>query len=126
MSGVRDRNVVLEVLEAMRDRDQGILLNSVVAFLYVAENEGIGVKELAYLCRLNEATTSRCVRALASADAPGALPPALGLVSLSQNPRDARGRSISLTDEGRILCARIDAAIARAVPISNAVSEDTR
>lgn len=121
MSEVRERNVVLEVLEAFRDRDQGILLNSIVAFLYVAENEGIGVKELAYLCRLNEATASRSVRALAAADAPGALPPALGLVVLSQNPRDARGRLISLTEEGRVLCASIDAAIGGAVTISGAL-----
>jgi DNA-binding MarR family transcriptional regulator len=114
----RERNVVLEVLETLRDRDAGILLNSVIAFLYVAENEGIAVKDLAYLCRLNEATTSRAVRALAASNAPGALPPSLGLVVLVQNPRDARGRLIYLTDEGRALCRQIDTAILRAVTIA--------
>lgn len=113
----RQRNAVLESLEAFRARDPTILLNSVVAFLYVAENEGLGVKELAYLCQLNEATTSRAIRALAAPEAPGALPPSLGLVVLLQNPRDARGRLIFLTDEGRALRRRIDAAIGQGVVI---------
>jgi len=114
----RERNAVLDVIEAFRDRDSTILLNSVVAFFYVAENEGIAVKELAYLCRLNEATMSRAVRALASPDAPGALPPSLGLVGMVQNPRDARGRLIYLTDEGRALSQSIDAAIRRGATIA--------
>jgi DNA-binding MarR family transcriptional regulator len=113
----RQRNAVLESLEAFRARDPTILLNSVVAFLYAAENEGLGVKELAYLCHLNEATTSRAIRALAAPDAPGALPPSLGLVVLLQNPRDARGRLIFLTDEGRALRRRIDGAIGQGVAI---------
>lgn len=113
----RQRNAVLEAIEAFRARDPTILLNSVVAFLYAAENEGLGVKELAYLCQLNEATTSRAIRALAAPEAPGALPPSLGLVVLLQNPRDARGRLIFLTEEGRTLRRRIDTAIGQGVAI---------
>lgn len=119
MSVQRDCNVVLETLEAFRDLDAGILLNSVIAFLYVAENEGISVRELAHKCRLNEATMSRAVRALAPAGEPAALPPTLGLVTLAVSPRDARARLISLTDKGRDLCASIDAAIGRAKPVKS-------
>jgi DNA-binding MarR family transcriptional regulator len=118
--GQRQRNAVLEAVEAFRDREPTILLNSMLAFLYVSENEGLGVKELAYLCQLNEATTSRAIRALASPEAPGALPPALGLVVLLQNPRDARGRLIFLTDAGRELCERIDSGIVTGVSIREA------
>jgi DNA-binding MarR family transcriptional regulator len=114
----RDRNAVLEGLELLRDRDAGLLLNSVIAFLYVAENEGIAVKDLAYLCRLNEATTSRAVRALTAPGARGALLPSLSLVVLVQNPQDARSRLIYLTDEGRVVRREIDAAITRGVTMA--------
>lgn len=111
VSASQDRSAVLDVLEAFRDRSAGILLNSVIGFLYVAENEGISVRELAHKCRLNEATMSRAIRALAPPGETGALPPSLDLVTLAPSPRDARARLITLTEQGRALRDEINAAI---------------
>lgn len=112
---MRQRNTVLAALELFRDMHPGISVNSIVAFHYVAENEGLNGKELAQLCRLLEPTTSRSLRALASPGSPHALPPSLGLVDLYQG--DA-GRLIVLTEKGRKLRDQIDELIARGDRIS--------
>lgn len=114
MSGTRRRNTVLEVLEVFRSLDGTGRISTVLAFLYVCENEGLSVSELALACGFNKATASRSIRSLASKGTRGALPPALGLVSLTQ---EGRIRSLRLTPQGQALRDRIDAVIARAVPI---------
>lgn len=117
---LRRRNAVLETLELFRTLEPGLWVNSIVAYLYVCENEGINVRELAYACRLNVPTASRSVRALAPPDAESALAPALGLVELRPDPNDGRGRRLFLTEQGRALRDRIDGVIRAAVPIAEA------
>jgi DNA-binding MarR family transcriptional regulator len=112
----RRRIAVLDILDVFRGRGPGVSLNSVVAFLQASENEGVCMKELAFLCRLSDATASRCVRALAAPGTPGALAPALGLIELFQNPRDGRGRLVFLTEDGRALRDAIEAALGAAPP----------
>jgi len=108
---MRRRNTILAGLEAFRRRTPDLWINNVLTFLYVCENEGINIKELAQVSRLSEATASRSIRSFASPKSPGALKPALGLIELVENPDDGRGRLIYLTEEGRRLAAELDGLI---------------
>lgn len=114
----RRRNAVLETMERLRALGDGMTLNAMLVFMYVAENEGINVSELAQICRTTEATASRSARALAAPDSPAALPPALGLIELRQDPFDGRGRLLFLTAGGRRLRDSIDDAIRRGATIA--------
>ena len=109
----RRRNAVLDSMERLRAIGEGMTFNAMLVFMYVAENEGINVSELAQICRMTEATASRSARALAPPDAPGALPPSLGLIELRQDPFDGRGRLLFLTAAGRRLREKIDETIRR-------------
>ena len=88
-----------------------------LAFLYICENQGLNVSELADLCRTTCATASRTAHALARsqkrADG-GTTPP---LVDIRPNPKNPKGRVIFLTPAGSRLCDELDALIADATPI---------
>lgn len=114
----RLRNSCLQALEATRTFSREMTLRDILAFLYVAENEGINLKELAYACGFTHSTASRTARSLAEAGAQDALPPFLGLLEVRVSTADLRGRTLHLTSRGRSLCEALDTAIARAVPIS--------
>jgi DNA-binding MarR family transcriptional regulator len=113
----RQRNSCLQALEAARSLAAEVTLRDIITFLYVAENEGINLRELAYACGFTHSTASRASRSLASPGARDALPPALGLLDVRISTTDMRGRTLHLTDKGRDLRAAIDVAIASAVPI---------
>ena len=115
----RRRNTVLAALELFRELGLELRMSSALGFLYVCENEGLNIQELAYVCRFNKATASRSIRALAPPDSAGALYPALGLVELFPDPADTRGRLVFLTAKGQELRDRLDALIAEAVPIAH-------
>lgn len=115
--GQRRRNSVTEALELFRGTEAPATLNAFIAFLYVCENEGLNLKTLSHLCRMQLATGSRVIRALAEPDATGALPPFAGLVEVYQDPEDERGRLVFLTAEGRRLRDRIQGVIAAGAPI---------
>jgi DNA-binding MarR family transcriptional regulator len=83
----------------------------------VAENPGINMVELAEVCGITVPTASRVARALARADAEGSLPPHYGLLEISNNPRDPRGRVLRLSADGRRLCEQIEVIIAQGAPI---------
>ncbi len=114
----RRRNAVLDIMERLRGFGDGMTFNAMLVFMYVAENEGINVSELAQICRMTEATASRSARALASPDSPGALPPSVGLLELRPDPFDGRGRLLFLTAAGRKFRDRIDDTISRGVTIA--------
>lgn len=105
-------------MERLRALGDGMTFNAMLVFMYICENEGINVSELAQVCRMTEATASRSARALAAPGAPGALPPSLGLVELRQDPFDGRGRLLFLTAAGRKLRDAVDESIRAAVTIS--------
>jgi DNA-binding MarR family transcriptional regulator len=117
---VRRRNTVLAALELMRSSAPRLTVTELAVLLYVAENPGINIAELAMVARLNMATASRSARSLAGQDQPGALAPYAGLVELMDNPRDGRGRLLKLSPAGLALCAELDGIIEKANPISAA------
>lgn len=71
----RRRNTLLASLVLIRRLAPGITVSEILAFLYVAENPGVRVKELAALMETTAATASRASRALLRAEDPGVLPP---------------------------------------------------
>ncbi len=114
---MRPRNTLLEAVLALKACDPRISVNEIIAFLYVCENEGLSVQELAFVAELTQSTASRSLRSLGRPDSPWSQPPALGLVDAYLNPNDGRSHVIHLTDEGRALRDRLDGHIRRATPI---------
>lgn len=115
----RRRNSCLQALEDVRSVSSAISLRDIVAFLYVAENEGINLKELAQIGGFTDSTASRTARSMAAPGSRDALPPFLGLLELRPNPADQRGRVLHLTAEGRALRDRLDGTIIAAIPIAS-------
>ncbi len=109
----RRRSALTAGLERLRREHGFATLAEVVCFLYVAENEGLSVKQLAALAGTSLATASRTARAFAPAAMAGALPPARGLVEMRLHGADARERRLFLTPAGLALREALDAAIAR-------------
>jgi DNA-binding MarR family transcriptional regulator len=113
----RKRNSCLAAIEHMRRCCGDIRLNEAIAFLYVCENEGVNIRELAQLTRLTPSSASRTARRLASKDSPNALAPSLGLVDLRVQATDHRGRILTLTATGRRLQEELNRLIVAATPI---------
>lgn len=113
----RRRNSLLQALEYFRTLDAEIVVNDILVFLYVCENEGLNISELARLARLTEATASRRARALAGPDIAFPVAPSMGLVEMFQGA-DGRQRLIHLTDKGREAKAVIQSLIAAAWPLA--------
>jgi DNA-binding MarR family transcriptional regulator len=112
----RRRSACLAALERMRTWRKDVPLNDVVAFLYVCENEGVTLRELAALTRLDQSTASRTIARLANpGDLAGGAPPPL--VHARARDDDGRALALFLSDTGRSLRSDIDAIIARANPI---------
>jgi DNA-binding MarR family transcriptional regulator len=122
----RRRNSCLAAIEHMRRQHGDVRLTDAITFLYVCENEGINVRELAQLAGLTPSSASRTARRLAAREAPRALAPWLGLIELDQQATDARGRSLTLTSKGRQLRHEIDSLIKMAIPIIEIPKEGAR
>ncbi len=117
MTMPRRRNSLLQALEYFRTIDAEIVVNDILVFLYICENEGLNISELARLARLTEATASRRARALAGPDIPFPVAPSMGLVEMFQGS-DGRQRLIYLTDRGREARDRVETLIAAAIPLA--------
>ncbi|MFI4949411.1 MAG: MarR family winged helix-turn-helix transcriptional regulator [Caulobacterales bacterium] len=114
---MRPRDSLLEAILALKAMDARISVNEIVAFLYVCENEGLSVQELAQVAELTQSTASRSLRSLGRPGSDWAQAPALGLVDAFLNPADGRSHVVHLTDRGRQLRDRLDELIRRATPI---------
>ena len=121
----RRRDSVLEALEILRGAEPAISLTHTLAFLYICENEGLNVSELAAVSRVTIATASRTARALTARSAPDSLKPAPGWIESRLNPTDAKSRILFLTPAGRALRERIDLVIRASQPIVQPQAADT-
>ena len=113
----RRRNSFLACLVMIRKQAPDVTVSELLAFLYVAENPGIRVKELAILMETTNATASRASRALLTPGDSGALPPGRGWLLMASNGREATSRHLYPTDAGRTLLERLDDLIRAARPI---------
>lgn len=121
----RRRNTLLACLTLLRKLAPDITVSEMLAFLYVAENGGVRVKELSQLMMTTQATASRAARALVSEGDPGALPPSRGWLVMSSNDRENISRHLYLTPLGAEITAQLDAVIARAQPIQGRAGKTT-
>ena len=112
---MRRRDALLEGLELFRDLHPAITLGNMIAFLYVCENEGLTILDLAQVSGFYLATASRTIRVFSEPDAEGAMPPALGLVRLTPTEH---GKSIRLTEAGRRFRDQLEQVISAAAPIT--------
>ena len=113
-SALRTRSSLLEALELFRQLHAGVSLGQMIAFLYVAENEGLTLADLAEITGFYLATASRTIRSFAEPDADGALGPALGLIEVRHT---GRGKAVFLTAAGANWRAHLNRLISAAVPI---------
>lgn len=110
----RRRNSVLEAVEAFQREDPAVTLFHLRAFLYVCENEGLSISELAQVCRTTCATASRTVQALgARRRSPGAVA-VVPLVETRASHGDSKQRQVFLTTAGEQLRERLDGHIQQA------------
>jgi DNA-binding MarR family transcriptional regulator len=113
----RRKNAVLAALERVRRVSHELSLIDALVFLYVCENEGVNVSEVAQLAALTQSTASRTSRRLATVETINALPPTAGLLELRGNPNDGRSKTLYLTQLGCEIRTEIEALIAQAQPI---------
>jgi DNA-binding MarR family transcriptional regulator len=117
---MRPRNTLLAALHLFKTLDARVSVNEIMAFLYVCENEGLTVQDLAVVGHLTQSTASRSLRALGPADSEWSLQPALGLVRAYLHPNDGRSHVVQLTDLGLDMRERLDGLIRQAEPIVRA------
>lgn len=117
VSSGRRRDTVLAALEIFRALDVGITTNNIVTFLYLCENEGISVTELAGLAGLNPATASRSIRSLAAPGARWSLSPHLGLIEVLGYGASRNSKTLRLTPLGVEIRDRVNALIEQGVRI---------
>lgn len=113
------RNTLFVAVDAMRETFPSLTLRQTIAFLYVCENEGLNMRELAYVSKLSVQTVSRAVRGMAEGGPEQACQP---LLRLERHPSDNRLRLIFLSEAGVALKAKISRAIAARRPIRTDVA----
>lgn len=103
-------NTLFAAVEAMRGAYPGFTLRQAILFLYVCENEGLSLHELAFISRLSDQTASRGVKILSS-EAPERI--AAPLLRVQQHPSDRRILNIYLSERGVALKDEISGEISR-------------
>lgn len=114
----RSRNTILAALETFRRLEGPRPLHLFILFLYICENEGLTVTELAELAQSSVASTARLVKVMAG-EAPDPRPE-LHLVEYRSERSDARVKLLYLSNAGRTLMRRLDEIIRRPVLITTA------
>jgi DNA-binding MarR family transcriptional regulator len=109
MTAARE-NTLFTAVGAMRTACPKLTLRQAILFLYVCENEGLSLHELAFVSRVGDATTSRGVKMLSTED-PELMP--APLLRVRPHPGDKRVILISLSEHGEALKAEIAKAIDR-------------
>jgi DNA-binding MarR family transcriptional regulator len=104
-------------MEVFRDEDLPRSLTGLTLFLYVCENEGLTVSELAHVSRSGVAMTARVAKMLAGEVADAPVPPDRMIFEFRHAPEDKRLKFVHLTPRGRALRDRIEDIIAEAHPI---------
>jgi DNA-binding MarR family transcriptional regulator len=106
--GENERNAVkalLGALEHFRAKRRTMPLQYVVAFLLVAEEEGLSVNEYAKRAGVSVSVMSRHLLDIGERNR--SMKPGFGLVTYRANPLELRKHEYMLTDEGRALLHRI-------------------
>src|SRR5215469_1226059 len=113
----RRRDSILAAIEAFREESLPRSLTGLMLFLYICENEGLTVSELAHIARVHVAMAARIVKTMAGEAHETPLSPERVIFELRSAPDDRRLKLIHLTERGRAIRARLERLIADAVPI---------
>ena len=100
-SNLMNVSKVMRVIQEFRRHDPELQTQACQAFLIVAGQEGITIRELALLLGMSGATASRNVAMLGEKHRAGG--PGLGLVVPRPDPADSRMKRVHLTPKGRTL-----------------------
>lgn len=98
---------LLQALGAGLKRVPNLRLETLILFLAVCENEGIGVKELVFICGLSDSMVSRTVDSLCGDD---------GLLKVVRHATDGRRRLVFLSEAGVALLDEIKDILAPPLP----------
>lgn len=93
-------DLLTEALDRERAEHLDLSIPQLVAYLYVCENEGLNLSELASVMRVTNQVASYTVRCLLSPGAERAIDPAADLVRAEVSAQDARTLAFSLTPRG--------------------------
>jgi DNA-binding MarR family transcriptional regulator len=107
---MRRRNAILQTVEDFRRLHPTATLTHLAAFLYICENEGLNLAELAELCGATRATASRVAAALGPLE-PGPGEGGLGLIRASRSTRERHSKLLYLTEAGKAFAREIDGLI---------------
>ena len=113
----RRRDTILAALEAFREENLPRSLTGLLLFLYICENEGLTVSELAHVARVHVAMAARIVKTMAGEAHETPLQPDRVIFELRNSPEDKRLKLIYLTERGLMIRARLEQLIADAAPI---------
>lgn len=104
----RYSSALARILALIRDTCPDINFTEFSVLITIAENEGVTVAGVAWLCGCTEATASRTIRRMAPREMPGALAPFRGLLVMMRGPTENRSRHVFLTPRGEALCRSFD------------------
>lgn len=120
----RRRNTILAALELFRGLGIPRGFNAMLTFLYVCENEGLTVTELAQVTRMSVASAARLTRIVAGSDPLEPAPAEAVLLELRPSTKDKRVSNVHLTERGREVRNQLERIIRDAAPIcASSVSE---
>jgi len=117
VAGRRERNSLLQALEVFRRLEIPRSFHALILYLYVCENEGLNVSELAYVAGLQVATTARLVKVLAGDLPEEPLKDGHALFEFQTSPEDRRLKFVHLTERGRALREELEGIITACHPI---------
>ncbi len=113
----RRRNTLLAALERLRQLDLPRGFHAIILFLYVCENEGVNISELAFIARMRIATVARIVKVLAGLVPEEPVPVTSILFECRECTEDRRVRFVHLSARGQVLRDELETLIAEANPI---------
>jgi DNA-binding MarR family transcriptional regulator len=95
-----DNDMLTAALGRLRRRGIELNISQLTAYLYVCENEGLNLSELASVMAVTNQVASYTVRGLLGPDQPRAIRPAADLIRADVSDNDGRALSLSLTPRG--------------------------
>ena len=93
--------VLLELFGAFLKRNKDVRLETMLVFLSAAQHQGLGIKDLVYVCGLSESTVSRTVDKLCRSDVGP-------LLQVEVPQTDARRRLVYLSPDGEALLRELN------------------
>jgi hypothetical protein len=120
---IRRRDTILAALEAFREENLPRSLSALMLFLYICENEGLTVSELAFVSRTPVAMAARIVKMLAGETPDALLTPDCAIFEYRTSAKDKRLKFVYLAQRGRLICDRLERLIEDAAPIRTRKAE---